>query len=115
LLNPFSGVHKELTHDYPGIYTDYPQPVWGDFRYSVTVYDPFLSRVVYPEYRGIVLWDLEADKFIARFTTRDYWGGIPKWSPDGQQFVMKIDEDVPGTIKSGMSYIASPGMGKRLD
>jgi hypothetical protein len=93
VLNPFTGDRQVLLPEYPGIYTiTAPGVEWGPYDLSRTVYDPTLTRVVYPVLEEndspVVLWDIRAKQELARIHSIGYlFGREPKWSPDGEQFV----------------------------
>jgi hypothetical protein len=98
ILNPFTEKQKEIITAYPYI-VDYPEPLWGSYMFTRAIYDPTLTRVLYPFYHphkagpGIALWDMQTNQAIGYFTiSRDYYGQIPKWSPDGQQMAIVVDE-----------------------
>lgn len=88
LLNPFTEQLQELVQDYPDM-DNFSQLIWGPYSGSTrTVYDPVLSRVLYPRFgTGIVLWDIQAQKALAEIWWKfpDTYGQNPKWSPDGEQ------------------------------
>ena len=106
LLNPFTGEQQELSTDFPYIDKE-PWRIFHGFiaSFNRTVYDPTLTRVVYPEcdsackermHRNepgwpVVLWDVEKGEVLARLTTMDIYGNKPIWSPDGTQFIMSAD------------------------
>jgi Tol biopolymer transport system component len=102
LLNPFSGEQENLPADFPD--SEMFSPNWyGHWYYTrrgLPVYDPTLTRVVYPatarEDRDewpIMIWDMETNQEVARIVTTDYWGATPLWTPDGQQFIMATKMD----------------------
>jgi Tol biopolymer transport system component len=109
LLNPFTGQRQELRFDYPDsrLFTNDPSDRWGFGRGGLPVYDPTLTRVLYPECDSqcqdkvirreggwpIVLWDLETNQPIARLMTVDSYGTTPVWTPDGKQFVLATTVD----------------------
>jgi Tol biopolymer transport system component len=106
LLSLFTGQRQELPTDFPNI-DDTPWTAYSGFisSFYTTVYDPTLTRVIYPECdpackdrlrRGeegwpVVLWDIEKRKVLARLVTTDFYGNKPIWSPDGTQFIMSAD------------------------
>jgi dipeptidyl aminopeptidase/acylaminoacyl peptidase len=107
ILNPFNGEHQEISGDYPDMDISSWPPVWGP------VYDPTLTRVVYPRLNGdemnrqrIVLWDLQANQAIAYLSSNQAsihgsYGGMPVWAKDGQRFIMALDEfmDAPSAME----------------
>lgn len=85
MLNPYTGERRVLQPNYPDIMAEYPVFHWG--RWSETVYDPALTRVVYPSSRdGVVLWDMESHRALANVA--NYFLNPPVWSPDGSRFVL---------------------------
>jgi len=66
---------------------------WGPYNYNRAVYDPSLTKVVYPAVelgqRVVVLADLENETEIARIRNVDpSWGGAPQWSSNGSCFLL---------------------------
>ncbi len=97
LLNPFTYVHKTFSPDFPYIYKD-PPPylyLWGQFNVNETIYNPALTRVVYPERLGekdsIVIWDMKKGKRIARINPNNFFSSKPAWSTNGKQFIINMD------------------------
>ncbi len=96
ILDPFTRETKELFTDYPNIEK---VPNGADW-WGPVVYDPLLTRAVYPRTEGdetnskrIVLWDLQANQAVTYLTSRNNpYGGPPVWTPDGQQFAMTLEE-----------------------
>ena len=88
MVNPFTGERRVLPPDFPEISYEYPVLYWEGW--SETIYDPTLTRVVYPG-PGYVLWDLESNRALA--TLRSRFLHPPRWSPDGAQFVVAADPD----------------------
>jgi hypothetical protein len=107
MLNPFTGEQKEFQSTYSNLYNLNPPWFWGDYNQVRTIYNPTLTRVIYPAYKpssqfmkngstfplgSIVLWDLQSQKMVANFFV--YPGLIrtqPVWSPDGSQFVIDFE------------------------
>jgi hypothetical protein len=85
LLNTSTGERQILRPDFPNIYDLSPIPYMEGW--SMTHYDPTLSRVVYFQrtYEA-TLWDLQNRKQLA---TWDSFYNIPRWSPDGSQLVVE--------------------------
>jgi Tol biopolymer transport system component len=95
VLDPFSGQElRELVPDYPGIRASPPDPLWGGFQASKTVYDPDLSRVIYPGLTDprdnvrLFLHDLNTGETVTIITGTVSAGVVPKWSPGGEQFII---------------------------
>ena len=86
MLDLFTGQRRILRPDFPQIYDTYPVLEWEGW--SETVYDPTLTRVVYPG-PGYVLWDLEVGHALATLVSNLLHP--PRWSPDGAQFVVAAD------------------------
>ncbi len=91
LFNPFTHQWgKELAPNYPDIYR-------SEISYVSTVYDPTLAFVVYPQMKNdgnaFVLWDLRKRQPLVTLPTYDIKHDEPKWSPDGEQFVVPIQKD----------------------
>jgi len=107
-LNVDSGEYTELSPSYPNIYayTSGP-PDFGVYSYSLTAYDPVLTKVVYPAQTTdnfyLSLWDIPNEQEVARFQTSYSFGEV-KWKGDGEVFVVSL----PPTYnnKSGdISYV----------
>jgi len=112
-LDPFSGEQRLFYSNYPDIENNAPLR-WGENSFNLTVYAPDLSRVVYPswseEHRkaSYVIWDLESDMATAELPFPDTWSYPPRWSPDGNRFIVgnpqrdytpskhRIDDPWPG-------------------
>jgi Tol biopolymer transport system component len=107
LLNPFNRERRDLQTDYPNseMFSNKPYPKWRFTGGGFPIYDPLLTRVIYPETHSLtkgtkwplILWDTETDKLITKITTMDYWGETPLWTPDGKQFIIatNLDPDQP--------------------
>jgi hypothetical protein len=80
-INPFTGERQDLPFDFPDFYSQVPLDSWGAY----TVFNPILTRVVYPHITGrerlAILWDLQSSKEITRIP-EPYW---MVWSPDGSK------------------------------
>ena len=94
ILNIVSGKYSEVSPDYPDIYpyTSGP-PNFGRYSYSITAYDPTLTRVVYPGVTPIdffiALWDVPNKHEIARLQL-PYSYYPPKWKSDGSSFLISV-------------------------
>ena len=90
LLNPFTGKQEALPADFPdNTGWIHPGPRWRWFNASATIYDPTLSRVLYPSgFAKLILWDVQANTEIAVVTRTSSVNVPPKWSPDGQRFLI---------------------------
>lgn len=96
LLNPFTGENKPFLPAFPDILTAHPPYIqWDGFSLNEMVYDPTLTRVVYPDVRegtsSLVLWDVLKGDLIARLNPGFNYGSKPIWSEDGQQFVKNME------------------------
>jgi Tol biopolymer transport system component len=62
---------------------------WG----ALTIFDPTVSLVVYPERKEntlmSIVWDVHGKKEIANV----FGGSWPKWSPDGNRLLIVADQD----------------------
>lgn len=99
LLNPFTGEKQELRVDFPDSRLFISNNVrWRYSNGGLPIYDPTLTRVIYPECDPqclnrqagwpIVLWGVETDQVLARIMTMDVYGNTPLWLPDGKQFII---------------------------
>ncbi len=91
LLNPFTGKQQELK-PLADIPLDEP-PFWGMYTNSRAVYDPTLTRVVYPVMGAgvdIAFRDVQTGKDLATLAALHH-GDTPKWSPDGKQVAFVAD------------------------
>lgn len=91
-LDPFTGEKRILAPNFPNIYNGYPLPNWGNqWGHSLVVYNPSLTRAVYLSDWGInyVLWDMQKKKPLMSWTQfANAEQNIPRWSPDGEKFIM---------------------------
>lgn len=99
-VNPFTRTVSELPHLFPDIDIIRVHP-W-DYS-GLTIYDPKLQLVVYPELSSdgnvIVLWDLSKNAPVFRLKDpRLNPNPIPKWSQDGEKFVFTGLHDHPLTL-----------------
>lgn len=92
VLDYKTGASYELVPDFLGIDSvNSFIPGWKNFSFSKAKYSPLLEYVVYPKmspYEALVLWDLKAGHQITNLTGFEFYGVEPKWSPDGQSFVV---------------------------
>ena len=105
LYNPFTREQQELPSMFPGIWT-MESPLWDGYSLiELSLYDPTLSYVVYPQtYSKIVLWNLKQNQQIIAFDTNVAFGSAPLWSPDGQEF---LTHNSIKTKQSGAFYDAN--------
>jgi hypothetical protein len=92
-LNLSTKERKMLLSNYPKILSlVQPYLFWEGYTHSETVYNSFLSRVVYPRneegIEAVVLWDIENEKEISHLPGITSYSHTPKWSPDGNSFVI---------------------------
>jgi hypothetical protein len=108
LYNLKTGEEKELSSRYTGI--DLVTKLqWENYRYTRAVYDPSLSRVVYP---GLVLWDLQENRSIVELHQGldKIFSSAPQWSQDGSFFIAAAppQAEVLGTfyknVTDGLPY-----------
>jgi len=107
LLNPFTQEHSVLRTDWDGVYAPenpfYDKlPQWK-FDQSVTeiffvygsniLYDPTLTRAVYPKDDGnVALVDVKTGTELASAQFID-WGYLPSWSPNGEHLMIVNSEE----------------------
>lgn len=101
-------LYNITTEDYMPLKTDWPYVYKGEnldwgldgeaIRFSSSdganiVYDPAITRVVYPK-RGqtVSLTDVETGQELASIEL-PLWGRLPRWSPDGQNLVLIASMD----------------------
>jgi Tol biopolymer transport system component len=99
-INPFTQEVRELPHLFPDIDKIRSQP-W-DYS-GLTIYDPTLQLVVYPELSSdgnvIVLWDLGKNDPVVRLLDPELNPNpMPRWSQDGEKFVFTGLNDHPLTL-----------------
>jgi hypothetical protein len=115
------GVYNPFTKEYKVLRTDFSDYVgvdidWGLDWFALStlrlqgtnlVYDPLLTRVLYPKNDEIVsLADTETGDELANIRIPN-WGRLPKWSPDGN-YVSIIGTAKPGEAKASEEiYIVS--------
>jgi hypothetical protein len=127
LLNPFSGERQELRVDYPDSRLFLANNVrWQYTNGGLPIYDPTLTRVIYPECDSqclnrltgwpIALWDIEADQVVARIMTMDVYGNTPLWLPDGKQFIIatKVDPNDPHPSANEFFTMSRDGLLRQL-
>ncbi len=98
LLNPFTRERAPLRTDWNGAYApenpyqdklvqwefDLPATKVSSVYGANILYDPSLTRVLYPKDNGVVsLVNVENEAELASAQFED-WGKLPSWSPDGQ-------------------------------
>lgn len=107
LVDPFTGQSQRLAANFPNMLDPTLIQLYSGYISSsnLTIYDPTLTRVIYPECDAtceaklgkegatfpVVLWDVEHQQPLARLVTTDYYGNTPLWSPDGKQAIMSAD------------------------
>jgi len=94
-LDPFNGAKVPLRSDFPGI--EGRGIDWGIDRNAIElgvtkginiIYDPTLTRVLYPRNdNSVSLFNLETNQEIAKLSAPGR-GRLPKWSPDGRQIAI---------------------------
>lgn len=94
VVDPFTGRHVQSPIDFPGFNGSICGPGGGTYQlnYAPLVYDPSLTLIVYPDMESnpanIVLWDIQAEKALAKIEEGICFGNYPLWSPDGLRFVV---------------------------
>jgi hypothetical protein len=125
LYNPFTQEYKNLRTDWPDVHfgekpddweVDGPAISLGTYKGANIVYDPSITRVVYPKNKGFVsLTDVATGEELARAHFRG-WGKDPRWSPDGENLVLIARVKDDSTRHSDEFFIVSRDGGefKRL-
>lgn len=108
LVNPFAQELTLLKTDWEGAYRPaepFRDPVadWKFDRKATEIsyvyganilYDPTLTRVVFPKEGGnVALVDVQSSKELAHANFED-WGSLPSWSPNGQYLTILNHEDL---------------------
>ena len=119
VLNPFTSEHQSLQVDFPNsemftVDSSFPSyPSWNYSKGGYPVYDPTLTRVVYPgiaiKKKGewpILIWDVKAGEPVAQFVTREFCGETPLWAPDGKQFILAANLDPKETNNVSKEFFA---------
>mgnify|MGYP001125627955 FL=1 len=98
VLNIHSGQVQKFTPNYPEIYLrDVPYRGWGGYAYTASVFDPMLTRVVYPAIvpgnpskLNYVIWDLQSSAMISNLelNAASVVEHVPVWSPSGNEFIV---------------------------
>jgi hypothetical protein len=110
VFNPFTNEKKTLLPDFPSIdTTNYIN--WENS--GSTIYDPSLTRVVYPKVSGesqeLILWNIPEKKMIASFP---FLSSVPKWSQDGSRFVLVGESGFEWITRDGdVTEISGPVLG----
>jgi hypothetical protein len=97
VINIQTGERKQLSPDYPEIYFGNILSQWGFYTSSETVYDPTLTRVIYPAERGkfaLALWDLVHNRLVVDFEKWSWGKTAPLWSPSGDRAVVLVDAKI---------------------
>jgi hypothetical protein len=111
VINTKNSNYKEVFPDYPGIYpyTSGP-PNFGLYSYSITAYDPTMTRVVYPgvtpNYFFASLWDISNLHELARIYQPPSFNP-PQWKQDGSSFLISAPlqyTDWQGNIYKNVDY-----------
>ncbi|GAB4578185.1 MAG: hypothetical protein Fur0022_09190 [Anaerolineales bacterium] len=102
LLNPFTGEKQELATEFPGFINLYPDPGWGWFNWSTTIYNHDLSRAIYPSgINKLILWDIQNDYATAVITGTASLYNTPRWSSNEQVALITGSADL-STKPSGL-------------
>jgi Tol biopolymer transport system component len=123
VLNPFSGERRILPSDFPG-YIKTPStivPYWDGW--SGVVYDQSLTRAIYPKFIGegegeftYALWDMGKEQQVvsleSTFKALTAFNDIfpmPRWAPDGSQFVFRGLVDKPSSAEFNLFAVSRDG------
>jgi hypothetical protein len=90
VLNPFSGEKQILQPNYPNIENASFQLDWEGS--GTTIYDPIISRVVYPGFiegkgMGYILFDIKSRTKLAELQSPNFTK-TPKWLSDGSKYIV---------------------------
>jgi hypothetical protein len=104
LISPFTGTQKKIRPFITDIF--YPSDTsfleWGFYGTHKNVYDPQMTRALYPssDENGptVVLRDLEKKIDLASFSTLSIHGNSPTWSLDGEKIAIALN---PAPFVSG--------------
>ena len=94
IMNPFTGEREVYPPDYPDIISVDAPFDWGESSFTLSVFDPQRTRVVYPsryedlEKWSYVIWDIESQETIAEIPFPAQWSYPPRWSPGGEHFIL---------------------------
>lgn len=81
--------------EYPGFDRGYPRTPWG--RTGSMVFDPKLTRVVYPGFinntSGYIVYDIMKKQKITLIPNNTWFNHPPVWAPDGSKFIMMGDSE----------------------
>jgi len=114
-FNPFTKEYEQLRTDWPDSYKEKGLDWSLDNRaikslYYIganIVYDPTLTRVVYPKKGQIVsLINVEAEQELASIQLPK-WGRLPRWSDDGQNLVLVASANPDTTTGQDEFFIVS--------
>ena len=97
LISPFKGIQEKIRPFITDIF--YPSDTsfleWGFYGTHKNVYDPYMTRALYPssDENGptIVLRDLEKKIDLASFSTLSTHGNSPTWSLDGGKIAIALN------------------------
>ncbi len=109
VLNPFNDERQILRTDFPNFVLTYVPTISWDGWHGVS-FDPTLNLAVYPSYVAdgdemytYSIWDISKQERVASleniFTAYFDIFPMPRWSPDGSQFVFV-----------GLMYVSNPGV-----
>lgn len=119
-LNTINNEAREIIPEYPNMWIIWVEKSfnWGSFNTSGTIYDPALTKVVYPfsneQKSGVVLWDLENQKEIT--TISGGYGNQPKWMSTGEGFVINLSVRYQSNARMNEEffYISKSGITKQV-
>ena len=116
VLKLFTGELQSLQVDFPNFDEDIgfiSFPNWSFSKGGYPVYDPTLTRVVYPgtadtrnDEWPVIIWDVKTEKLVTQIVTKDLWGKTPLWTPDGQQFIFATKLNSQGSFLLANQFLA---------
>lgn len=97
LISPFTGTQKKIQPFITDIFhpSDTSFLEWGFYGTHKNVYDPQMTRALYPSSDengpNVVLRDLESEIDLASFSTLSTHGNSPTWSLDGEKIAIALN------------------------
>lgn len=101
-LNPFTREKQALSNNYPNIMLMDQLLSWGFFDSSRLIYNPTLTRVVYPtvsvDYQSMVrLVDTKTNTILAEVPATDF-GKYLLWAPNGKNFAFVAKKVIDSSV-----------------
>ncbi len=126
VLYPFNNERQVIIPDYPGFLdsTSVSFPYWDGW--NGVIFDPTLKRAIFPRYivdgspqYTYALWDVQKHQLVATleniFTpTADAMSPMPRWLPDGSQFVLKGIANTPDHPSYELFRVSRDGQTEQL-